>query len=222
VVLRDCSHRNTGNNSRLIKGRRDGKAATMNYVFTFFVLGGIIVAAVNGRIDVVTTAAMTSAGSAVQRAITLIGIVSLWLGIARVAEKSGLIDILSRSIAPLFRWLFPTIPKGHPALGCILMNLSANMLGFGNAATPFGLKAMQELQKLNHDPDTASEAMCTFLAINTSSVTLIPATLIALRASAGSKNPPEIMGAVLFATTCSTLSAIFGDMVIRAFYRKGR
>lgn len=194
----------------------------MNYVFSFFILGGIIVAAFTGKIDIITTAAMTSAASAVERAITLIGIVSLWLGIARVAEKSGLIDILSKAITPLFSWLFPSIPRGHPALGMILMNLSANMLGFGNAATPFGLKAMQELQKINDNPNMASEAMCTFLAINTSSVTLVPATLIALRASAGSKNPSEIMGAVLFATTCSTLMAIFGDIVIRTIIRKGR
>ena len=194
----------------------------MNYVFSFFILGGIIVAAFTGKIDIITTAAMTSAASAVERAITLIGIVSLWLGIARVAEKSGLIDILSKAITPLFSWLFPSIPRGHPALGMILMNLSANMLGFGNAATPFGLKAMQELQKINDNPNVASEAMCTFLAINTSSVTLVPATLIALRASAGSKNPSEVMGAVLFATTCSTLMAIFGDIVIRAISRKGR
>lgn len=193
----------------------------MNYVFSFFILGGIITAALSGKIDVITAVAMTSASNAVQRAIALIGIVSLWLGIARVAEKSGLIDSLSRAIAPLFRWLFPSIPKGHPALGCILMNLSANILGFGNAATPFGLKAMQELQQLNDEPDTASEAMCTFLAINTSSVTIIPATLIALRASAGSKNPSEIVGTVLFATTCSTLTAIFADMVIRTLRRRG-
>lgn len=192
----------------------------MNHIFSFFVLGGIIAAAINGKIDVVTTAAMTAAGSAVQRAIALIGIVGLWMGIARVAEKSGLIDRLSHVIAPLFSWLFPSIPKNHPALGCILMNLSANILGFGNAATPFGLKAMQELQKLNNDPDTASEAMCTFLAINTSSVTLIPTTLIALRASAGSKNPSEIVGTVLFATTCSTITAIISDMIIRNLYRR--
>ncbi|WP_303872899.1 nucleoside recognition domain-containing protein [Tepidanaerobacter acetatoxydans] len=192
----------------------------MNHIFSFFVLGGIIAAAINGKIDVVTTAAMTAAGSAVQRAIALIGIVGLWMGIARVAEKSGLIDKLSHVIAPLFSWLFPSIPKNHPALGCILMNLSANILGFGNAATPFGLKAMQELQKLNNDPDTASEAMCTFLAINTSSVTLIPTTLIALRASAGSENPSEIVGTVLFATTCSTITAIISDMIIRNLYRR--
>lgn len=192
----------------------------MNHIFSFFVLGGIIAAAINGKIDVVTTAAMTAAGSAVQRAIALIGIVGLWMGIARVAEKSGLIDKLSHLIAPLFSWLFPSIPKNHPALGCILMNLSANILGFGNAATPFGLKAMQELQKLNNDPDAASEAMCTFLAINTSSVTLIPTTLIALRASAGSKNPSEIVGTVLFATTCSTITAIISDMIIQNLYRR--
>ena len=182
-------------------------------------MGGIVIAALNGRLDVVTNAAMTSANSAVQRAITLIGIISLWLGIARVAEKSGLIDNISKVIAPFFKWLFPSIPEGHPALGCILMNLSANMLGFGNAATPFGLKAMQELQKLNGDSETASEAMCTFLAINTSSVTIVPATLIALRASAGSKNPAEVIGAIWFATTCSTFAAIFGDMVMRKINR---
>ena len=191
----------------------------MNYIFSFFIMGGIVIAALNGRLDVVTNAAMTSANSAVQRAITLIGIISLWLGIARVAEKSGLIDNISKVIAPFFKWLFPSIPEGHPALGCILMNLSANMLGFGNAATPFGLKAMQELQKLNGDSETASEAMCTFLAINTSSVTIVPATLIALRASAGSKNPAEVIGAIWFATTCSTFAAIFGDMVMRKINR---
>lgn len=193
----------------------------MNYVFSFLILSGIFVAAVNGRVDVIVNAAVTSAEGAVERAISLIAVISLWLGIARVAEKAGLIDAMSRAIAPFFRWLFPSIPKGHPALGCILMNLSANMLGFGSAATPFGLKAMQELQKLNKKPDTASEAMCTFLAINTSSVTIVPATLVALRASAGSKNPSDIVGAMLFATTCSTLAAIMADYIMRVInYRK--
>ena len=187
----------------------------MNYIFSFLILSGITVAFLSGRLDVVVNAAVTSAESAVERAVSLIAVVSLWLGIARVAEKAGLIDAMSRAIAPFFRWLFPSIPKGHPALGCILMNLSANMLGFGSAATPFGLKAMQELQSLNKKPDTATEAMCTFLAINTSSVTLVPATLVALRTSAGSKNPSEIVGAVLFATTCSTLAAITADYVMR-------
>ncbi|ADL07641.1 nucleoside recognition domain-containing protein [Thermosediminibacter oceani] len=192
----------------------------MNGVFSFFILGGIFVAALNGKLDSITPAVMASTESAVQRAISLMGIVSLWLGVARVAEASGLIDRMSRIIAPLFAWLFPSIPKGHPALGCILMNLSANMLGFGNAATPFGLKAMKELQKLNRHPDTATEAMCTFLAINTSGVTLVPATIIALRASAGSKNPSEVVGTILFATICSTLAAIALDYVMRILNRK--
>jgi spore maturation protein A len=192
----------------------------MDYVFSFFILAGIIVGLANGNVDVITQAAMNSANTAVERAIGLIGVVSFWLGIARVAEKSGLIDTISRIIAPFFRWLFPSIPKGHPALGCILMNLSANILGFGNAATPFGLKAMQELQKLNDEPDTASEAMCTFLAINTSSVTLVPTTIVALRASAGSKNPTEVIGAIIFATTCSTLVAIIADKVMRSISRR--
>jgi spore maturation protein A len=204
-------------------GREGRKPLRMNYVFSFFILFGILVAAINGRIDVITGAAMTSAGNAVQRAISLIGVVSLWLGIARVAEKSGLIDMMSRVIAPVFRWLFPSIPKGHPALGCILMNLSANMLGFGNAATPFGLKAMKELQSLNDRPDTATDAMCTFLAINTSSVTLVPATIVALRASAGSNNPTDIILSILFATTCSTFVAITVDFTMRLIYgRKKR
>jgi len=187
----------------------------MNLIFSFFILTGILVAALNGRIDVVLSSTTASAQAAVDRAIELIAVISLWLGIARVAEKSGLIDTMSRIIAPFFRWLFPSIPKNHPAIGCILMNLSANILGFGSAATPFGLKAMQELQKLNDKPDTATPAMCTFLAINTSSVTLVPTTIIALRASAGSKNPTEVVRAIIFATLCSTFAAIFLDFAIR-------
>ena len=176
-------------------------------------------AALNGHIEVVLATATASAEAAVDRAIKLIAVISLWLGIARVAEKSGLIDVMSHIIAPFFRWLFPSIPKNHPALGCILMNLAANILGFGSAATPFGLKAMQELQKLNDKPDTATPAMCTFLAINTSSVTLVPTTIVALRASAGSKDPTEVVGAIILATLCSTFVAIFLDSVIRTINR---
>lgn len=187
----------------------------MNYIFSFFVIGGIIVAGVKGNIGEISNVAMSSANTAIERSIGLMGVVCLWLGIAKVAEKSGLIDVLSRAIAPIFSRLFPSIPKGHPALGCILMNLSANILGFGNAATPFGLKAMKELQSINPNEDTASDAMCTFLAINTSSVTLVPSTIIALRASAGSKNPSEVLGTVIFATMCSTLMAIVSDYILR-------
>ncbi|MCG0274796.1 MAG: spore maturation protein [Thermosediminibacteraceae bacterium] len=192
----------------------------MNWIFSFLILGGIFAAAWNGRLEVITPAALNAASSAIERAINLMGVISLWLGIAKVAEASGLIDQMSKFIAPVFTLLFPSIPRGHPALGSILMNLSANMLGFGNAATPFGLKAMKELQKLNPHPDTATEAMCTFLAINTSGVTLVPATIIALRAAAGSKNPSEVVGAILFASICSTLVAIVADYIFRIIYSK--
>ncbi len=151
--------------------------------------------------------------------IKLTGILTLWLGIAKIAERSGLLNIITRLLQPLICWLFPSIPRGHPAMGAILMNYSANIFGLGSAATPFGLKAMEELQKLNRSHH-ASEAMCTFLVINTSSITLIPSTIIAIRINAGSVNPTEIIGTMLFATTASTLVAVIGDYICRAYYRK--
>lgn len=191
----------------------------MNGIFLFLILSGIIVAAYQGNIDVVTQAAMNSSNLAVQRVIGFIGVVSLWMGIAKVADRSGLLKSLSRIIQPFLKFLFPGIPKDNPALGYIVMNITANMLGFGNAATPFGLKAMRELQNINPQRDTASTSMCTFLAINTSSVTLFPATVVAFRIAAGSTNPTEIVGTTLIATTCSTLAAITVDLLFRRLYR---
>lgn len=154
--------------------------------------------------------------------IKLTGILTLWLGIAKIAERSGLLNIITRLLQPLIAWLFPSIPRGHPAMGAILMNYSANIFGLGSAATPFGLKAMEELQKLNRS-DQASEAMCTFLVINASSITLIPSTIIAIRINAGSANPTEIIGTMLFATTVSTLVAVVGDYICRFYYwKRGR
>lgn len=144
---------------------------------------------------------------AVGIAISYIGLIALWLGIMKLAEASGLIDLLSRLIAPLFRFIFPSIPKDHPASGAILLNFSANMLGLDNAATPLGIKAMQELQKLNGRKDTASNAMCMFLALNVSSLTLIPASVIALRAAQDSKAPASFMPVMLVATAIGSLSA---------------
>ena len=151
--------------------------------------------------------------------IKLIGILTLWLGIAKIAEKSGLLQNFTKLLQPLVGWLFPSIPKGHPAMGAILMNYSANLFGLGSAATPFGLKAMEELQKLNRS-NRASEAMCTFLVINTSSITLIPSTIIAIRINAGSSNPTEIIGTMLFATIVSTVVAISADYACRVYNRK--
>lgn len=150
-----------------------------------------------------------SAKTAVTLAIGLIGIMALWLGIMKIAEQSGLIAILARGLKPVTTRLFPDVPADHPAMGAMIMNISANMLGLANAATPLGLKAMEELNKLNKKAGTATDAMCTFLVINTSNVQLIPATVIAIRASSGSVNPTEILGPVIVATAISTIVGVF-------------
>jgi spore maturation protein A len=137
---------------------------------------------------------------AVELAIGLIGIMALWLGLMKIAEEAGLIALLAKALKPVTSRLFPDVPSDHPAMGAMIMNISANMLGLGNAATPFGLKAMEEMNKLSKKAGTATNAMATFLVINTSNVQLIPATVIAIRAAAGSTNPTEIIGPVIAAT----------------------
>jgi spore maturation protein A len=153
-------------------------------------------------------AMLDAADLSVKTCIYLIGIMALWLGILNVAKDAGLVDAFARLLQPLMRVLFPQIPAGHPAQGAVLMNLSANMLGLDNAATPMGLKAMRELQELNPVKDTATNSMAMFLAINTSSVTLIPFTIIGLRAASGSSNPAEPVLSMLLATLVSTIIAI--------------
>ena len=149
-----------------------------------------------------------SAKTAVTLAVGLIGIMALWLGIMKIAEQSGLVAKLASFLKPVTTRLFPDVPPDHPAMGAMIMNISANMLGLANAATPLGLKAMEELNKLNKKVGTATDAMCTFLVINTSNVQLIPATVIAIRASAGSANPTEILGPVILATTVNTIVGV--------------
>lgn len=156
----------------------------------------------------VTNAAFEIAGVAVQIAIGLIGIMALWLGVMRVAEQAGLINHLARLVRPITVRLFPDVPSDHPAVGSMIMNISANMLGLGNAATPFGLKAMEELEKLNPKHGVATDAMVTFLALNTSCVTLIPATAIAVRAAAGSSDPAFIIGTSFMASLTATIFAV--------------
>lgn len=155
-----------------------------------------------------TDAALGAAKSAVELCIVLIGMMALWLGMLKIARDAGMVDALARGLRPGMRWLFPDIPDGHPAQGAVLMNISANVLGLGNAATPFGLKAMRELQTLNPSRDTATNAMVTFLAVNTSSVTLVPFTIIALRVAAGSNNAAEPLAGIVLATSVSTVVAI--------------
>lgn len=187
----------------------------VNAIWLSMLAIGIIVAAINGRIDTVTASAMKAAELGVETAIGLIGVMSLWLGLMKLAEEAGFIRALARLVGPLLRLIFPSLKPDSPALGAIIMNLSANILGLGNAATPFGLKAMQELQKENPNPEVATPAMITFLALNTSCITLIPATIIGVRLKAGSVNPTEIIGTTIFATGCAMTIAIIADYLIR-------
>ncbi|CFX94069.1 Nucleoside recognition Gate [Syntrophomonas zehnderi OL-4] len=194
----------------------------LNVVWLLLLVSGIIVAGLNGNIEVVTQAALGAARDAVQVCFNLIGIMALWLGIMKIAEKGGLINGLAWLLRPLLVKLFPGVPPRHPAMGAIILNLSANVLGLGNAATPFGMKAMQELQKLNNDSKEASAAMCTFLALNTSCITLIPATIIGVRASFKSADPTEIVGACIFATSCAMIIAVSLDYFFRTYSHWGR
>ena len=156
----------------------------------------------------VTNDAIGIAGTAVQIALGLIGIMAMWLGVMKVAEQAGLIKIIANWLKPITKKLFPEVPPDHPAVGSMVMNISANMLGLGNAATPFGLKAMEELDNLNPNKGTASNSMITFLAINTAGMTIIPATAIAVRAAAGSADPTIIIATSLFGSTCATIVGI--------------
>ncbi len=156
----------------------------------------------------IMTALFSQAKAAFEIALGLTGVLSLWLGIMRIGEKSGCIHLLTQGLTPLFSRLMPDIPKNHPALGAIVMNISANALGLDNAATPLGIKAMQELQGLNPTPDTASNAQILFLVINTSSVTLFPITIFTYRAQLGAVNPTDVFIPILIATYCSTLAGL--------------
>lgn len=187
----------------------------VNLIWLIMLVIGIVVSGVNGHIETVTMSAMKAAELGVGVAIELIGVMSLWLGIMRLAEEAGLVQGIARLFGPIVRRLFPTLKPNSPALGAIIMNLSANILGLGNAATPFGLKAMQELQKENPTPDEASPAMITFLALNTSCITLIPATIIAIRLKENSANPTEIIGPTIVATGCAMSVAVIVDYIIR-------
>ena len=177
----------------------------LNYIWFGMMFIAVIVGILTGNIDAVTQAAIDMAKTAVEIAIGLIGIMALWLGTMKIAEESGLIRIIARAIRPITIRLFPEVPEDHPAIGSIILNMAANLLGLGNAATPLGLKAMEELQELNPEKDTATNAMCTFLAINTSSVQLIlPATVVALMGAAAN----QIFITTILATGLSTIAAI--------------
>jgi spore maturation protein SpmA len=181
----------------------------LNYIWLALLLVGVLLGGWNDRFQELTEAAFTSAKTAVLNvAIPLIGITALWLGLIRLAEKAGLIATLARGLRPLLKRLFPDVPPEHPAMGSMLLNISANIIGLTNAATPLGLRAMADLEKLNRNPGVATNAMCTFLALNTSSLQLIPATAIGILAASGSKNPAAIVGSTLVATFFAAVTGL--------------
>lgn len=187
----------------------------VNIIWVFMTVIGIVFAMFNGTMDEVNQAIFSGAKEAVTICIGLISVLVFWLGMMRIAEEAGLLKKLTNLFRPLVTKLFPEVPKNHPAMGYILSNMMANLFGLGNAATPLGIKAMEELKKLNGGKTTASNSMITFLALNTSSVTLIPTTVIAIRMNYHSASPTDIVGPTLIATI---FSAIAGISIDRFFY----
>jgi spore maturation protein A len=190
----------------------------LNYIWFGLMAVALVVAAINGTAEAVTRGAVESATTAVQIAIGLVGIMTLWLGMMRIAEASGLVALVGRALRPLLRWLFPDVPDGHPAAGALVLALAANMLGLNNAATPLGIKAMEELQTLNPDKDTATNSMVTLMALTTAGVQLIPASMIGVLAAAGSTNPTAIIAPAIIATFAGTIAAVLAARVLQRFY----
>ena len=181
----------------------------LNYIWLGLIVLAVIIGGCTDHLKEVADKSFEMAEFAVMKtSLPLIGIMALWLGIMRLAERAGLVSLLARALQPLMRRLFPDVPPEHPAMGSMLMNIAANMLGLGNAATPLGLRAMKDLESLNPRPGTATNAMCTFLAINTSSVQLIPVTAIAILAANKSSNPSAIVGTSIIATACAAVSGV--------------
>lgn len=191
----------------------------VNLIWVAMAVIGIVYAMIAGTMEDVNEALFKSADDAVMLSISLISVLVFWLGLMKIAESAGLLKGLTKIFKPIVRRLFPEIPPDHPAMGYILSNISANLFGLGNAATPMGLKAMEQMKKLNPSNE-ASRSMITFLAINTSSVTLIPTTVIAIRMKYDSISPTEIVGTTIIATMISTIGAILVDRIFYSIRRR--
>ncbi|MEK3853296.1 nucleoside recognition domain-containing protein [Cytobacillus sp. FSL H8-0458] len=192
----------------------------VNIIWVMLTVIGLVFAMINGTINEVNEAIFNGAKEAVTLCIGLISILVFWLGMMKIADDAGLLNKLASLFRPIVKKLFPEVPGDHPAMGYMLSNMMANMFGLGNAATPLGIKAMEELKRLNGGKNEASRSMITFLAINTSSLTLIPTTVIAIRMNYNSASPTDIVGPTLVATFCSTLAAIMIDRYF--YYRRTR
>lgn len=191
----------------------------IGYLWFGIILVSILSGIYNNTLDAVVSQVSISAEKSFMLAIKLGGIMTLWLGIMKIAEDAGLVQAISNTARPILQKLFPSIPKEHPALGAIALNISANMLGLNNAATPLGIKAMQELESLNPEPSRASDDMCMLLAINTSSIQLMPTTVIGILATFGSAQPTAIILSSILATTVSTLVAIITAKQLARIYK---
>lgn len=191
----------------------------INYLWSLFLIVGVIYSIIKGNNNL-TNNLLTSGTKAIDMIINLVPLMCLWLGVMKIADTSGLLNIISHKLSKFIKIIFPEIPKGDPAIGYISSNIVMNMLGLGNAATPFGIKAMKELKKLNKNSDVASRSMITFLVINTSSVTIIPTTVISLRILNGSSNASEIMTATIITTFLSTFIALLLDRLFYLLWRK--
>lgn len=191
----------------------------INYLWGVFLIIGIVYDIITGNKDVTNTL-FTSGSKAVDMIINLVPLMCLWLGTMKIAETAGLLDIISKKLSGFIKFIFPEIPNGDPSIGYISSNIVMNMMGLGNAATPFGLKAMSELKRLNNDSDVASRSMITFLVINTSSVTIVPTTVIGLRLMYGAVSANEIIGVTIITTFLSTILALIIDRLFYFIWRK--
>ena len=210
INLRNCF----GNNATGLKQMNYSEDVMLNYVWLGLIVIALIVAAVNGNMADIGKEAVNMSKTAVDISIGLIGIMALWLGVMRIAEEAGLIKLLARIIRPITSRLFPDVPSEHPAMGAMIMNIAANWLGLGNAATPLGIKAMEELQTLNPQKDTATNAMVLFLTLNTASITLIPATMIGVRVATGSQDPFGIIFTTIFASATATVVGVITAILL--------
>ena len=184
-------------------------------IWTFLIVIGVLYSLLTGNIGIINNTVLVSGNKALELVMSLLPTIVLWSGIMQIAEDAGMLTKFSNFLYPILKKLFPSVPKNNKALGYISSNIAANMLGLGSAATPFGLKAMDELQKINEKKDTASRAMITFLVLNTAGVTIIPTTIIAIRLAYGAANPTDIIFPAVIATSCSCFSAVFIDYLIR-------
>lgn len=186
----------------------------INKLWLFFIISGIFYSFITGNIEEINLEILSSSETAFKMICQIFPVVTLWLGIMNIAKKSGLLEKLSQKSAPILSILFPEIPKGHESLGYISSNVIANIFGLGNAATPFGLKAMKSMQELNPNKEVATRSMITFLVLNTSGLTIIPTTILSLRVMYQSKNPTEIILAIILSTIVSTITGLIFDRIL--------